>query len=228
MVGKLKTDEGLTKQKTGNTSKYKTIRIHPQDFEFLRSWAYCNNSTVVNGISQVIQEYKNSRLQEKKSVLEDIRFNDDDHRNKFAEYVEQFPDQLNSKNLVAFYANAAVGIFSNDLKNPLGWIGNWSESGIDPSENYIHLELGKQQIINLAFILLKSNDKNSVIEELIKINPDYLLIAQELLRLNQVGMDNKSRKKIHMTKEEAQALAGRMIENSKKYGIPNEAKEEKG
>ncbi|PAL05260.1 hypothetical protein B8W99_26065 [Peribacillus simplex] len=58
----------ISKQKSETTTtKYKSIRIHPEDFEFLRAWAYHNNSTVVSEVSSLISEYKKTRLQEKRS-----------------------------------------------------------------------------------------------------------------------------------------------------------------
>ena len=84
----LRNTEGISKQETETpTTKYKSIRIHPEDFEFLRTWAYHNNSTVVSGVSNLISEYKKTRLQEKKEAIESMKFLNKEHKNIFMKYL---------------------------------------------------------------------------------------------------------------------------------------------
>ncbi|MGE8022107.1 hypothetical protein ACQKOM_25020 [Peribacillus frigoritolerans] len=188
----LRITEGISKQESETkTTKYKSIRIHPEDFEFLRAWAYHNNSTVVSGVSSLISEYKKTRLQEKKEAIEPMKFLNEEHKNIFIKYLEHFPEQANkNNNLVAFYANAAVDIFSDEMKQPFGWTGQWSiaKPELEPSEKFIALDTGKQQIINFARNLYYTPDENTVIKELIRIDPDFLLFAQEMLRLSLNGL----------------------------------------
>ncbi|WP_258728714.1 hypothetical protein [Bacillus atrophaeus] len=91
-------------------------------------------------------------------------------------YLELFPELAKkNNNLVAFYANAAADIFSGEMKYPFGWTGQWSISKPElvPSEKFIALDAGKQQIINFARILYYTPDENMVIKELIRIDPDF-------------------------------------------------------
>ncbi|MEW5596900.1 hypothetical protein ABGT24_26065 [Peribacillus frigoritolerans] len=188
----LRITEGISKQESETTTtKYKSIRIHPEDFEFLRAWAYHNNSTVVSGVSSLISEYKKTRLQEKKEAIELMKFLNEEHKNIFMKYLEHFPEQANkNNNLVAFYANAAADIFSDEMNYPFGWTGQWSieKPELEPSEKFIALDAGKQHIINFARILYYTPDENTVIKELIRIDPDFLLLAQEMLRLSLKGL----------------------------------------
>lgn len=70
---------------------YKTVRINPKEYRFLKDWAYFSESTIIDRISFLINNYKKELLLEKENAVKSIYFLNKEHKDKFIAYLMTFP-----------------------------------------------------------------------------------------------------------------------------------------
>lgn len=104
----------------------------------------------------------------------------------FEKYLEidQFSN-YKSDHLLCFYINSYLGIYINDLENPMKWIGSWSEdcTQFNVSTQYKKLAEGKKKLVDYANVLMSETDPLCVLNVFSYIENVSVILAQEMLRL---------------------------------------------
>lgn len=172
---------------------YKTVRINPKEYRFLKDWAYFSESTIIDRISFLINNYKKELLLEKENAVKSIYFLNKEHKDKFIAYLMTFPFCSYENNyLLAFYTNAAASISTKEIIEPMSWTGEWNKEKtmFIQSEKFLAMEKEEQQYVDFAMTLYDHPDPANIIKKLADIEPANLPLAQAMirLRLNGLGM----------------------------------------
>ena len=172
---------------------YKTVRINPKEYRFLKDWAYFSESTIIDRISFLINNYKKDLLLEKENTVKSIYFLNKEHKDKFIAYLMTFPFCSYENNyLLAFYTNAAANISTKEIIEPMSWTGEWNKEKtmFTQSEKFLAMEKEEQQYVDFAMTLYDHPDPANIIKKLADIELANLPLAQAMirLRLNGLGM----------------------------------------
>lgn len=181
------------KYKRNKDDDYKTVRITPKDYRFLKDWAYFGETTIINRISFLINNYKKDLLLEKENTVKSIYFLSKEHKDKFIAYLMTSPLHSYENNyLLAFYTNAAANIFTEEIIEPMSWTGEWNKEKtmFTQSKKFLAMEKEEQQFVDFAMTLYDHPDPANIIKKLADIEPANLPLAQAMirLRLNGLGM----------------------------------------
>ncbi|MGM9978992.1 hypothetical protein CYL18_14360 [Pradoshia eiseniae] len=169
--------------------KYKTVRIHPEDYRDLRVMAYHKHLTMVDCVSYLINEEKRRILEDKIDTLEVIPFINIHHKELFIKYVGTFPwDIRDTHNLVIFYTYAALGIIKEDKYS--NWQRDWEDTIYESksSGQFSELDEKGKQLVEFASVVLKA-DHEAIVKVLLNIDDSNLSIAKAMVRLKFNGIE---------------------------------------
>ena len=166
---------------SSNKDKYKTIRIHPEDFRYLKSMAYHKRSTIVDCVSHLINEDKKRLLKEKVELIEVLPYINNQHKESFVEYIQNCPwETRDTDNLVISYTDAALEICKESTD--YNWVRQWKDGHLGD------LNPRDKQLVEFACVVLKA-DNEAIVKALLNIDDSNLSIARTMVRLKFNGLE---------------------------------------
>lgn len=167
-------------------NQYRVLSVHAKDYNTIMNWAHPSAYTGEEIVSIIIEHYKKTILSIREKELESIYYSSDKHKKLFDKHLEidQFSN-YKSDNLLCFYINSFLGLYIEDINEPMAWIGKWDEDhkNFEASTQYKKLEEDKKMLVDYANVLIYETDPLCILKVFSHIENKNVVLAQEMLRL---------------------------------------------